>query len=147
MNYNLLFDNNLTSYGILISCGLILGCSLYYLIGSNYITIPSKNVEAFTNEEMEAIINENAVTVINNENIDAIIDSDFDTDVESDHDTIFDYASSSDDESISDDDIADLDSISPVRDFGGLSTRDSRNRWIEPSCTDLSSYVALWGCS
>jgi hypothetical protein len=109
MNYNLLFDNNLTSYGILISCGLILGCSLYYLIGSNYITIPSKNVEAFTNEEIEAIINENAVTVINNENIDAIIDSDFDTDVESDHDTIYDYASSSDDESISDDDIADLD--------------------------------------
>jgi hypothetical protein len=101
MNYNLLFDNNLTDYGILIGCGLILGCSLFYLIRSNYI--PSKNIEALTNEEIEAIVNENAVTIRTNENIDAIIDSDSDTEVASD------YQSTSDNESILDVDFTDLD--------------------------------------
>jgi hypothetical protein len=114
MNYNLLFDNNnnLTDYGILIGCGLILSLSLYYLIRSNYTAtpIPSQNMEAFTTEEIEAIINENAVTIMNNDNIDAIIDnidaiidSDSDTDVESD------YQSISDNESILDIDINELD--------------------------------------
>lgn len=95
MNYNLLFDNNLTYYGIFIGCGLILSCSLYYLIRSNYTAIPSKNIEV--------TVNENAVTIINNDNIDAIIDSDLDTDVESD------YQSTNDNDSISDVDITDLD--------------------------------------
>ena len=103
MNYNLLFDNNLTEYGVLISCGLILGCTLFYLIKSKYTAIPSKNLEALTNEEIEAIINENAVTIGNNENIDAFIDTDSETDVE------YDYQSISDNESISDFDITDLD--------------------------------------
>jgi hypothetical protein len=108
MNLNLLFDNNLTYYGIFIGCGLILGCSVYYLITSNYTAIPSKNIEALTNEDIEAIVNENAVTIIKNENMDAITDSDSDTDVESDHQTIFGEESDSD-ESESDVDIADLD--------------------------------------
>ena len=100
MNNNFLYDNNLTDYGIIICCGLILGCSIYYLIRSNNIAIPSENIEALTNE---AIVNENAVTIINNENIDAIIDSDSDTDIESD------YQSTSDNESILDFDFTDLD--------------------------------------
>src|SRR5712664_3224439 len=103
MIYNFLLNNNLTDYSILIGCGLILGCSLFYLIKSNYTAIPSTNIEALTNAEIEAIINENAVTIINNENIDAIIDSDSDTDVASD------YQSTSDNESISDVDLTDLD--------------------------------------
>lgn len=101
-NTNLLFDNTLTYYGILIGCGVILGCSfsLYQLIRSNYTTIPSKNIVDFTNEEIEAIVKENAIVV-----------SDSDYDSESDHDTevLFDYQSTSDTESSSDDDIADLD--------------------------------------
>lgn len=91
---NLLFDTNLTDYGILIGSGIILGCSIYYLIRRNQ-TLFNK-IEALTNEEIEGIVNENAVTVINNENIDAIIDSDTDTDIES----IF--LNTSDDESIID---------------------------------------------
>jgi hypothetical protein len=103
MNINLLFDNNLTDYGILIGCGLIIGCSLLYLFKNNYTAIPSKNIEALTNEEMEALVNENAVTIINNENIDAIIDSDSDTDVTPD------YQTTSDNQSILDLDLTDLD--------------------------------------
>jgi|HubBroStandDraft_3_1064219.scaffolds.fasta_scaffold00879_7 hypothetical protein len=109
MNSNLLFDNTLTYYGILIGCGVILGCSfsLYQLIRSNYTAIPSENIEGLTNEEIEAIVNENAVTKINNENIDSIIDSDSESEYNTDVD--FDYQSTSDTESTSDDDIADLD--------------------------------------
>jgi hypothetical protein len=105
MKYNLLFDNNLTDYGFLIGCGLILGCSLFYLIRSNYTNIPSKNIEALTNEEIEAIISENAVTVANNESLLALIDSDSD----SYSDVISDYQSTSDNESVSDVDVNDLD--------------------------------------
>jgi hypothetical protein len=103
MKNNLLFDNNLTDYGILFSCGFILGCTLFYLIRSNYTTIPSKNIETLTNGEIEAIVNENTVTIINNEDIDAIIDSESDTDVESDS------QSTSDSESTLDFDYGDLD--------------------------------------
>jgi hypothetical protein len=105
MNIKLLFDNNLTDYGILIGCGIILGCSLFYLIRNNQTIFNSNNVEALTNEEIEGIVNENAVTIINNENIDAIIDSDSDsdTDVESY------YQSTSDDESILDVNFNELD--------------------------------------
>jgi hypothetical protein len=95
MNYNLIFDNNLNLYGILIGSGLILGCTIYYLIRSNYTAIYSPNIETLTNEEIEAIINENAVTIITNENIDAIIDSDSDTDFASDYQSTYDSDSSS----------------------------------------------------
>jgi hypothetical protein len=105
MNYNLILDNNLTYYGIIISSGVILGCTLIFLIKSNYTAIPpqnleaitNKNIEAFTYEEIEAIVNENAVTITN---IEAITDSDSDTDVESDCHSTFNSDSSSDTESI-----------------------------------------------
>jgi len=100
MNTNLLFDNTLTYYGILIGCGIILGCSFHYLIISKYTAIPSKNIEALTNEEIEAIVNEN---------IDAVIYSDSDSDSDYNTDVDFDYQSTSDTESILEDDIADLD--------------------------------------
>lgn len=105
MNYNLLFDNNLNLYGILISSGFILGCSIYYLIKSNYTAIPSQNIETITNEDIEGIINENVVTIVTNENIEAIIDSDSDTDYTSDYQSTFD----SDSDSSSEIDIRDLD--------------------------------------
>jgi|GEM_PF-2970611 hypothetical protein len=108
MNYNLLFDNNLTYGGIFLGCGLIFGFSLYYLIRSNHIATPSKNIETFTNEEIEAIFNENAVNVINNdENIDNfIIDSDSDTYFETESEesqTMYDSDSSSEYESVASD--------------------------------------------
>jgi hypothetical protein len=95
MENNFLLDNNLNLYFILIGSGLILGCSLYYIIRSNYTAIPSKNMEAFTYEEIEAIFNENEnITTISNESIDKFItDSDYYTDSESDHDTSFDSQS------------------------------------------------------
>jgi hypothetical protein len=86
INYNLLFNNGLTDYGIFIGSCLILGCSLSYYLVSNYTTISSTNLESLTNleplinEDIEAIINENAVNIIANENIEALIDSDSDSD-------------------------------------------------------------------
>jgi hypothetical protein len=101
MNISTLFsNNNLTDYGILISCGLILGCSLFYLIKSNNTAIPSTNIEGITNEEIDTIINESEVTKISNANIDAIIDSDSDTES---------YISSYDTESTLDVDLRELD--------------------------------------
>ncbi len=130
MNNNFLYDNNLTDYGIIICCGLILGCSIYYLIRSNNIVIPSENIETLTNE---AIVNENAVTIINNENIDAIIDSDSDTDVESDYQSTSDNESTSDDESILGDDITDLDLFfMPNVDFDVCSIQELK--FFEISC-------------
>jgi hypothetical protein len=104
MENNLLFENNLNLYIILIGSGLIITYSLYHLILTNYAAIPSKNMEPFTNEEIEAIFNENA-TRISNENIDDYLtDSDSETDVGSDYESI------SDDESVwSDIDLDDLD--------------------------------------
>jgi hypothetical protein len=96
MSNTLLSNNNLFDYNILIGCGFILGCSLLYLIRSNYTAILYKNKEALTNQEIEAIINENAVTITNNENIDAIIDSDSDSDTDVDYQSTFDSESSSD---------------------------------------------------
>jgi hypothetical protein len=100
---NLLTDPNFSDYEILMACGLILACSLFYLIRSNYIAIPSKNMEPLTNEEIEAVFNENAVTIASNESMYAMIDSDSDTDIASD------YQSISDNESILDVDTRDLD--------------------------------------
>jgi hypothetical protein len=100
MNNNFLLDNNLTDYGMLILCGLILTCSVCYLIRSNYTAIPPKNMEPFTYEEMEAVFNEHAVTVMNSENLEDIIDSDSDTDVEFDYQSTYNSDSTSDIESI-----------------------------------------------
>jgi hypothetical protein len=102
MNYNLFFDNNLNIYYFCIGSGFILSCTLYYLIRSNYIAIPTKNMEALTHEEIEAIMDENAVTVINSENIDAITDSDSDTDtyITSDYQSTFGSDSTSETENI-----------------------------------------------
>lgn len=124
MNYILPFDNDLTYYGVLISCGLILGCSLYYWIKSNNTAIPSKNMEPLTNEELEAIVNENAnaVTLISSENIDAIIDS------ESDTDTTSDYQSTTDTESTLDVDINELDLFfMPNVDFNVCSIQELKH--------------------
>jgi len=97
-NNQLLFDNNLTYYSLFISCGLILGCTLYYLTKSNNTTIP--NQEAFTYEEMEAVVNENVLNIISSENIDAITDSDSDTDLATEYQSTFNSDSTSDTESI-----------------------------------------------
>ena len=77
-----LINNNISDYGIFISCGLILGCSVYYLIKSNYTTILPKNtnIEALTKEESEAIVNENAVNISNANIEDVLTDSDTETD-------------------------------------------------------------------
>nr|UEP17232.1 hypothetical protein [Lactarius zonarius] len=89
MTNTLLSNNNLFDYGILIGCGLILGCSVFYLIRSNYTANLPTNTEALTKQEIEAIINENAET-ISNANIEEILtDSDFSTDVVSDYDNGF----------------------------------------------------------
>jgi hypothetical protein len=113
INYNLLTEDQLTDVNILIACGLILGCTLIYLISSHYATIPipTKNVEAFTTEEIDAIVNENAVTIANDDNLQyAIIeDSDFDTDVTSDYQSPSENESTSDDDSILGVDTTDLD--------------------------------------
>jgi len=112
---NLLLDNNLSNYGIIIGCALILGSSVFYFIRGNNIanlpnnntipsnnnaipsnntaipsdntSIPSNNTEALTNQEIEAIINENMVPISNMEY--PLTDSDFDT--ESDQANISDY--------------------------------------------------------
>nr|YP_009715280.1 hypothetical protein [Russula subnigricans]QGK88086.1 hypothetical protein [Russula subnigricans] len=103
MNNNLLFDNELTYYSILIiGSGLILVCTLYYLNKSLNTAIPTQNIEALTHGEIEAIIQENAVTVgkMNSEDMDAIVDSETDTDVEFDYQDTFDNISRSDIEEI-----------------------------------------------
>lgn len=108
----LLSNNNSFDYSIIISGGIILSCTLFYIIRSKYTAIPSKNTNALTNQETEAIVNknavttpeteaivnENAVTKIDNKNIDAIIDNDSDTDTDTDVDT----QSTSDNESLLD---------------------------------------------
>jgi hypothetical protein len=86
---NLLSNNTFSDYGIVISCGLILGCSLYYLIRSNNIANLPNNTEALTNQEIEAINNENMVPNSNIE--DFFTDSDFDTESEN----MYDYDSAS----------------------------------------------------
>ena len=102
INNNLFLDNNLDLYYILIASGLILSCTLYYLIISNNTQIPATNMEPLTNENIDTIMNENMVSFTDGNVEDFITDSDFETDIESDHDTIFnsDSESSLDTESI-----------------------------------------------
>jgi hypothetical protein len=80
---NLLLNNNLFGYGIIIGCGLTLGCSVYYLIISNNIANIPNNTEALTNQEIKTIKNENMVPNSNIEDI--ITDSDTETDIASDN--------------------------------------------------------------
>lgn len=100
---NLILDNDLNIYPVLIGSWLILTFSIYYLIISNNTNQP-QNTEALINEEMEAIMNENAVNVIN-ANIDEFTESDLDTDTGSAINTPFvsESETSSDTESILDD--------------------------------------------
>jgi hypothetical protein len=101
---NLLLNNNLFGYGIIIGCGLSLGCSVYYLIKSNNIAKIPNNTEALRNQAAEAINNEN---IVPNSNIEDIItDSDSETDNASDYLSEYDSASTADfDEIINDPDI------------------------------------------
>ena len=98
MNNNWLLDNNIDFYYILIGSGLILGCTLYYLIKSNYTAIPTKNMEPLTYEEIETIINENMEPFTDGDVEDFITDSDFESDVVSE--MHFDSDSTSDIESV-----------------------------------------------
>jgi hypothetical protein len=84
MNYNLLTDNDLNFYYILIASGIILSCSLYYLLKKNNIENLNRNTETINNEDM---------TIISNEILDAITDSDFESDMASDYQTPFDSQS------------------------------------------------------
>ena len=85
----------------LIVLGVILGCTIAYLIISNCTANPSNNMEALTNEEIETIINENMVPVSNENTDNFITDSDFDTEVESDNSSWFNSDSDSDSDSVS----------------------------------------------
>jgi hypothetical protein len=113
INSNLLYEQDFSGYFIIIGCGLILGCSLYYLFSSNNTpipttnmeplsseTIPTTNMEILTDEEIENYINESMETN-STEYIDNYI-TDSETDTESDNDTPFNSDSSSDIESIID---------------------------------------------
>lgn len=91
MNNVLLIDHNLTDLGYIIASGLLLSFCLYYWIKSNDNVIYIQITEVLRNED--------------NENIDVIIDSDSDTDTEVESD----IQSTSDNESILDLDIIDLD--------------------------------------
>lgn len=93
MNNMLLIDNNLTDLGYLIASGLLLSFSLYYWIRSNDNVIYYQITEVLRNED--------------NENIEAIIDSDSDSDTDTEVES--DIQSTSDNESILDLDIIDLD--------------------------------------
>jgi hypothetical protein len=84
MNYNLLTDNDLNFYYILIASGIILSCSLYYLLKKNNTENLNRNTETINNEDM---------TTISNEILDAITDSDFESDMASDYQTPFDSQS------------------------------------------------------
>lgn len=84
MNYNLLTDNDLNFYYILIASGIILSCSLYYLLKKNNTENLNRNTETINNEDM---------TIISNDILDAITDSDFESDMASDYQTPFDSQS------------------------------------------------------
>jgi hypothetical protein len=87
MNYNLLTDNDLNFYYILIASGIILSCSLYYLLKKNNTENLNKNTETINNEDMIGI---------SNDILDAITDSDFESDMASDYQTPFDSQSTID---------------------------------------------------
>jgi hypothetical protein len=77
MNYNLLFDNNLNFYYILIGSGIILSCSLYYLFKNN-------NTENLNNINTE-IKNNQDIIDLSDEIVDAIAESASEADIASDY--------------------------------------------------------------
>jgi hypothetical protein len=84
MEQVLLSNNfNFFGYGILIGCGLTLGCSVYYLLISNNTGNIPNNTEPLTNQQIETISKDNLVPDSNTE--DFITDSDFETDPGSDY--------------------------------------------------------------
>jgi hypothetical protein len=94
-----ILNNNIFDYSIFIGGAIILSCTIYYTIRSNYTAIPSKNMEAVTNQE---IVNENGVGKINNQNIESIIENESDTDTDMDtistydNESLFESATSTD---------------------------------------------------
>jgi hypothetical protein len=111
-NNLLLLENNFSDFGLWIACGLILSCSLYYLIRSNNVAnlpnnteplinqeieaINNENMGPFREEEIETIFNENMVPVSNSNIDDILTDSDLDT--VSEYENISDYDSASSDD-------------------------------------------------
>ena len=81
MNYNLIFDNDLNFYYILIGSGIILSCSLYYLFKNNNTKNLNINTETKNNED---------IPQISNDIIDYISDSDFESDNVSEYLSPFD---------------------------------------------------------
>lgn len=101
---NLISDNYLSDYGIFISCGLILSCSVYYLIRSNYIANLPNNTEVLTNQEIGNITNDNMLPNIEDFLTDSEIETEFET--ESESESAYDWASSTNfDEILKDQDI------------------------------------------
>lgn len=94
MNNTWISNNNLSEYEILIACGLILCCSVYYLIISNNIANLPNNTEALINQEKEAINNENMEPNSNIE--DSLTDSDIDTKSENENISDYDKANTAD---------------------------------------------------
>lgn len=93
-NLTLISNDNSYDYGIIVACGVILCCTVYFLIRSNNIANLPNTTEALTYQEMETIENENMVTVSNIE--DFVADSDFET--ESNYDNICDYDTANEDD-------------------------------------------------
>jgi hypothetical protein len=109
MNNNLSIDNNLAFYGILITSGIILGCTLYYLFKSNYTANLPLNTESFTNQEIDTIVKENEST---RKNLHEVVDNDSyysrddDSQITSDYEDHFERAGRADfDEIISNPDL------------------------------------------
>ena len=115
---NLLSNNYLFDYGIVIGSGVILGCSVYYLIrGNNTVNLPN-NTEALITQEIEAIDNENKVH--NSNIIDSLTESE--SEIETDYDNISDYENA---------DIADFDEILKDPDLYFLPPFDPKFRTVE----------------
>lgn len=81
MNYNLIFDNNFNLYYILIGSGIILSCSLYYLLKKNNTENLNINTEIKNNED---------IPHISDEIIETMTDSDYESDNASDYLSPFD---------------------------------------------------------
>lgn len=87
MNNNLIFENDLAYYCLLISIGVILGITRHYLIKNNNTENLNINTDTINNNNLENILNEN---------MDNISESDFDTDTTSDYQSTFGSDSDSD---------------------------------------------------
>lgn len=136
---NLILDNSLNNYWILIGSGLILTFSIYYFFLSNNTNL-LQNIEAITNEEIEAIFNDNAVNVIN-ANIDDFTDSDLDTEIASDNDSTFGSESEWDFEEI---DLKELDLFfMPNVDLDVCSIYELKHFEISSLYSDEISYYGI----